>query len=67
MIDPLVGIFSLKVRRLFSQIGLNSLKLLTNFVQDLLEKGYVLFYGSISAKHLRKYLSHTCVQFNMLL
>jgi len=65
MKDLLADVVSLKVSRLFSQIDLtNNFKLLTNFVQDFLEKG-VLVYGCISAKQLRKCLSHTPVQSTM--
>lgn len=66
MKDLLADNVSLKVRRLFSQIDLtNNFKLLTNFVQDFLEKGCVLVYGCISAKQLRKCLSCTHVQSTM--
>lgn len=66
MKDLLADNVCLKVSRLFSQIDLtNYLKLLTNFVQDFLEKGCVLVYGCISAKQLRKCLSYTHVQSTM--
>lgn len=59
MKDHLADDVSLKVSRLFSQIDLtNNFKILANFVQDFLKRGWVLVYGCISAKQLRKCLSH---------